>query len=77
MKVFFLVLLVGNKAKGPISKRVIKSITCAYQGVRNVFCSENLTSFFFLVIPVLRFVSLFELHYRKDEVFLEGFVHIY
>ena len=62
--------LVGNKAKGLISKRVfqknkarqifhkktisyplIRIRTCAYQGVRNVFFSENLACFVFLKHP--------------------------
>ena len=51
---------VGNKAKGRISKRVFqenkvsqifRNFTCAYQGVRNVRFSENLTCFVFLKHP--------------------------
>ena len=58
--------VVGNKAKGRISKRVfqknntsnfrkenisyplIRARMCAYQGVRNIRFSENLTCFVFL-----------------------------
>ena len=62
--------LVGNKAKGRISKQVfqenkarqifrktnisyllIRTRTCAYQGVRNVRFSENLACFVFLKHP--------------------------
>ena len=58
--------LVGNKAKGRISKRVfqeskarktnisyplIRTCTCAYQGVRNVYFSEILACFAFLKHP--------------------------
>ena len=62
--------LVGNKAKGRISKQVfqenkarqifrktnisyllIRTRTCAYQGVRNVRFSENLVCFVFLKHP--------------------------
>ena len=62
--------LVGNKAKGQISKRVlqiknkgvqifrkmnvfyplIRTHTCAYQGVRNVHFLENLACFTFLLL---------------------------
>ena len=64
--------IVGNKAKGRISKRLfqknkprlifrktnisyplIRSRTCAYQGVRNVRFSENLAYFVFLKHPFL------------------------
>ena len=59
----FLLSFVGNKAKGRISKRMFQENkarqilrktnisyphTCAYQGVRNVRFSRNLTSFVFL-----------------------------
>ena len=58
--------LVGNKAKGPISKRVFQENKArqnkhflppdmqtyvAYQGVKNVRFSENLTRFVFLKHP--------------------------
>ena len=64
--------IVGNKAKGQISKRVfqenkasqifqktnisyflIRTRTCAYQGVRNICFSENLVCFVFLKHPLL------------------------
>ena len=65
--------IVGNKAKGRISKRLfqkknkprqifrktnisyplIRTRTCAYQGVRNVRFSENLAYFVFLKHPFL------------------------
>ena len=63
-------IIVGNKVKGRVSKRVfqenkarqifrktnisyplIRTRTCAYQGVRNVPFSENLTCFVFLKHP--------------------------
>ena len=54
--------IIGNKAKGRISKRVFQENkarqlfrknkrTCAYQGVRNVRFSENLSCFVFLKHP--------------------------
>ena len=58
--------LVGNKAKGPISKRVFQENKArqnkhflppdmqtyvAYQGIKNVRFSENLTRFVFLKHP--------------------------
>ena len=43
--------VVGNKVKGRILKRKTNTRTCAYQGVRNVRFSENLSCVVFLLIP--------------------------
>ena len=66
---FFSVLIVVNKAKGWISKRVFQEKQCTphfpkkehflppwYAHVRKVRFSENLTCFVFLETPVLSFV---------------------
>ena len=41
----------GDKEKGRLSKRVLISTPCAYQGVKNVHFSENLACFLFLKHP--------------------------
>ena len=64
-------LIVGDKAKGRFSKRRQPESkasqifrTCAYQEVRNVYFSENLTCFVFLLL--LRF-GLSPYHRRNED----------
>ena len=50
-----MLVLVGNKAKELISKRVINSVTCVYQGGKECLLFRKFGELCFLVTPVLRF----------------------
>ena len=62
--------IIGNNANGRISKRVFQKKTrhvkfsekrtFIYKWVRNVCFSENLTCFFFLETPLLRFTCAYQ-----------------
>ena len=59
VKICFLSYFGSNTLKNSFSRKtnisylLIRTRSCAYQGVKNVYCSENVTCFFFLETAVL------------------------